>query len=224
MNSSKKVHVIFPRRKQHSSGLGAPVELTLDFLKPYFTKPLTQVCEELGISATAIKKACRRFGVSKWPFRTLTAKTSRNRDKVMAWEVEGGVQTSQGSDNTNQLPATRAVDAAIDISTQIKIESNQHRMNPLWFGEVGTPCSELDSNSDSNDEFDEIEHVSSPLLEAPAVCHGIVHVAAPIECNGFTWEHPRVAVEQWGLASPFHFPEDSPLEWCASDLWSLNIG
>jgi len=77
-----QVCVICPRRKgkpAEGANGASPVALSLEFLRPLFKKPLTQVSEELGLSATAIKKACRRFGVPKWPFRTLTAKTSRNR-------------------------------------------------------------------------------------------------------------------------------------------------
>lgn len=31
-----------------------------------------------------IKKACRKFGIPKWPFRTLTSKASRNRSSFQA--------------------------------------------------------------------------------------------------------------------------------------------
>eukprot|EP00287_Rhodomonas_sp_CCMP768_P008111 CAMPEP_0196748276 /NCGR_PEP_ID=MMETSP1091-20130531/72962_1 /TAXON_ID=302021 /ORGANISM="Rhodomonas sp., Strain CCMP768" /LENGTH=212 /DNA_ID=CAMNT_0042095563 /DNA_START=22 /DNA_END=660 /DNA_ORIENTATION=+ len=86
----RQVCVICPRRKGKAQegkaperGSGAtPVTLSLEFLRPLFKKPLTVVSKELGLSATAIKKACRRFGVPKWPFRTLTAKTSRNRTYI----------------------------------------------------------------------------------------------------------------------------------------------
>lgn len=86
----RQVCVICPRRKGKPQegkaperGTGAtPVTLSLEFLRPLFKKPLTVVSKELGLSATAIKKACRRFGVPKWPFRTLTAKTSRNRTYI----------------------------------------------------------------------------------------------------------------------------------------------
>jgi len=78
------VHVVCPRRKAgelygERRTPSSPVELSLEFLNPLFTKPLNVVSNELGISATAIKKACRKFGIPKWPFRTLTAKNSRNR-------------------------------------------------------------------------------------------------------------------------------------------------
>eukprot|EP00961_Rhodomonas_salina_P146383 1970420-Rhodomonas_salina.1 len=67
-----------------SRSTGGPVEITLQLLKPYFSTPLTECAEQLGLSATAIKKACRRLGIPKWPFRTLTAKSSRNRAAVQA--------------------------------------------------------------------------------------------------------------------------------------------
>eukprot|EP00287_Rhodomonas_sp_CCMP768_P006948 CAMPEP_0196722448 /NCGR_PEP_ID=MMETSP1091-20130531/4810_1 /TAXON_ID=302021 /ORGANISM="Rhodomonas sp., Strain CCMP768" /LENGTH=275 /DNA_ID=CAMNT_0042064153 /DNA_START=15 /DNA_END=840 /DNA_ORIENTATION=- len=82
MNSA---YVVCPRRKLGNGAFrasGAPVEVTLQMLRPYFEKPLVEAADELGLSATAIKKACRTFGIPKWPFRTLAAKSSRNRVAV----------------------------------------------------------------------------------------------------------------------------------------------
>mmetsp|Transcript_32588 Transcript_32588/g.66133 ORF Transcript_32588/g.66133 Transcript_32588/m.66133 type:complete len:326 (+) Transcript_32588:2-979(+) len=105
-----QVCVICPRRKgkptDKRSGT-SPVALSLDFLRPLFKKPLTQVSEELGLSATAIKKACRRFGVPKWPFRTLTAKTSRNRttfEGAPSPQVHAGFANPEGTDARHQNP------------------------------------------------------------------------------------------------------------------------
>eukprot|EP00961_Rhodomonas_salina_P138178 1858973-Rhodomonas_salina.1 len=35
--------------------------------------------ERLGICTTAIKKLCRKFGIKKWPYRTLMSTSRRSR-------------------------------------------------------------------------------------------------------------------------------------------------
>lgn len=88
--------VVNPRRGKVSGASKtstAPVQLTLETLKPYFRKPLNDACLELGLSASAIKKACRMFGIPKWPCRSLTARHSINRE-VMEAVSEGRASTS----------------------------------------------------------------------------------------------------------------------------------
>ena len=40
-------------------------------LQDYFHLPLHAVAEMFGLSSSAIKTMCRRFGISKWPRRKL---------------------------------------------------------------------------------------------------------------------------------------------------------
>jgi hypothetical protein len=139
-----QVCVICPRRKGKPTEPGgngtSPVALSLEFLRPYFKKPLTQVSEELGLSATAIKKACRRFGVPKWPYRTLTSKTSRNRS---SWGVAytapyqriadpSQQQTSGSSENSAQGPSfSQRQDAARQTEDGTKLEEDAKMMKEV---------------------------------------------------------------------------------------------
>jgi hypothetical protein len=62
---------IFPRRKAgqvKSEALG-PVLITLEVLESLSDAPLGDAAKKLGISPTAIKKACRKLGVLRWPYR-----------------------------------------------------------------------------------------------------------------------------------------------------------
>lgn len=66
----RTTNIVFPRRKAGEAQREAePVVITLELLQKYFDLPLHVAAKELGICATAIKKACRKVGVMRWPFR-----------------------------------------------------------------------------------------------------------------------------------------------------------
>lgn len=67
------VNTIFPRRKQgqHARINSQPVVLDEATLSQLFTLPLHKAAVKLGISATAMKSACRKLGIKKWPYRAL---------------------------------------------------------------------------------------------------------------------------------------------------------
>ncbi|KAJ1481336.1 hypothetical protein T484DRAFT_1899593, partial [Baffinella frigidus] len=69
----KGVNKIIPRRKagQRERTSTQPVVLDEETLTKLFSIPLHQAAASLGISATALKSACRKLGVHKWPFRAV---------------------------------------------------------------------------------------------------------------------------------------------------------
>jgi len=59
------------------------VKVTFDMLKARFDKPLCDVATELGVCMTFIKKACRKNGIKRWPFRKVQAMRNRQeRERV----------------------------------------------------------------------------------------------------------------------------------------------
>jgi hypothetical protein len=44
-------------------------EVKLDELSKYFHLPEKSVAKELGICLTSLKKLCRSYGITRWPFR-----------------------------------------------------------------------------------------------------------------------------------------------------------
>jgi len=53
-------------------GSGDSTDITLEEVKAYFGMPLRQAAQQLGICGTTLKSVCRRLGIQKWPFRTLS--------------------------------------------------------------------------------------------------------------------------------------------------------
>eukprot|EP00287_Rhodomonas_sp_CCMP768_P010654 CAMPEP_0196728526 /NCGR_PEP_ID=MMETSP1091-20130531/9173_1 /TAXON_ID=302021 /ORGANISM="Rhodomonas sp., Strain CCMP768" /LENGTH=225 /DNA_ID=CAMNT_0042071281 /DNA_START=32 /DNA_END=709 /DNA_ORIENTATION=+ len=70
-SSSHAVSVdVYPRRKAGQACLGSdrpPVKVTYDLLAPFFGRPLQVVAKRMGLCCTALKKACRKLGIERWP-------------------------------------------------------------------------------------------------------------------------------------------------------------
>ena len=71
---------VFPRRKpghtkREPCSAVAPVAVSLEVLESLASYSLPLAASKLGISATAMKKACRKLGISRWPY--LPARTGR---------------------------------------------------------------------------------------------------------------------------------------------------
>ncbi|EKX42776.1 hypothetical protein GUITHDRAFT_111146 [Guillardia theta CCMP2712] len=59
---------IAPRPRPGSSA-PSHVSLSLQALSPLFHTPQDQAAHVLGISLTSLKSACRRLGISRWPYK-----------------------------------------------------------------------------------------------------------------------------------------------------------
>lgn len=53
------------------------ITVTMEMLSSRFNKPLCDVATELGVCMTFLKKACRRHGIKRWPFRKVQAQIHR---------------------------------------------------------------------------------------------------------------------------------------------------
>jgi len=67
------------------------IPVTFEMLQLRFDKPLCDVAKELGVCMTFIKKACRKHGIKRWPFRKVQA--IRNRQERIRVKDPAGVQT-----------------------------------------------------------------------------------------------------------------------------------
>jgi len=72
--------VILPRRKAgqpETERESEPVVLNRDVLESLFHLPLAAASGKLGLSATSIKKVCRRMGIIKWPYKSCRSGSKR---------------------------------------------------------------------------------------------------------------------------------------------------
>ena len=85
------VSTVIPRRKagQVSSNTSSPVSITLETLGLYANVPLSKAATLLGISSTAMKKACRKLGVTRWPYNVPTlAKSAPGKPNPSVTQVD----------------------------------------------------------------------------------------------------------------------------------------
>mmetsp|Transcript_21822 Transcript_21822/g.43910 ORF Transcript_21822/g.43910 Transcript_21822/m.43910 type:complete len:207 (-) Transcript_21822:17-637(-) len=138
--------VVNPRRGKVSGSSKtstAPVELSLEVLQPYFRRPMREACSELGLSASAIKKACRAFGIPKWPCRSLTARQSIDREG-MEDVLEGRVSSSLFA-SANLPPQPTSSGARSDPAVHRCLHEPVHQIAET--GVVGSEFSEQQSHT-----------------------------------------------------------------------------
>ena len=84
--SESVVSTVFPRRKpgdtKRDCSAVAPVALSLEVLEQLANYSLPHAASKLGISATAMKKACRKLGIARWPY--LPARPGRHFEAASA--------------------------------------------------------------------------------------------------------------------------------------------
>uniref|UniRef100_A0A7S0EGS5 RWP-RK domain-containing protein n=1 Tax=Hanusia phi TaxID=3032 RepID=A0A7S0EGS5_9CRYP len=81
--ASSRVALVCPRKRKAGNGQSArqpddPVVLTRELLEGLFDRSLASASEALGICPTAIKKACRRLGIDKWPYKGSAGRSSNS--------------------------------------------------------------------------------------------------------------------------------------------------
>mmetsp|Transcript_2001 Transcript_2001/g.3662 ORF Transcript_2001/g.3662 Transcript_2001/m.3662 type:complete len:98 (-) Transcript_2001:5-298(-) len=65
-------------------------DFKLEELSKYFHLPEKAVAKELGICLTSLKKLCRSYGITRWPFRKLKS-IQRTLAKVQDESAQPGV-------------------------------------------------------------------------------------------------------------------------------------
>eukprot|EP00871_Galdieria_phlegrea_P000718 jgi/Galph1/1647/GphlegSOOS_G313.1 len=71
--------------------------LTIETISPYFTQNIQTAAKELGICCTLLKKTCRKYGISRWPYRKIQSvdKTiHQTKERLQFLEENLGTDTS----------------------------------------------------------------------------------------------------------------------------------
>lgn len=78
-------------------------EITFEVLASLFHLPLSMAAQQLGVCCTALKKKCRKNGISRWPYRTL-----QSIDKMIK-AIETSPQNERASIELEYLQSKRDV-------------------------------------------------------------------------------------------------------------------
>ncbi|EME27997.1 Protein NLP7 [Galdieria sulphuraria] len=49
----------------------ASSQLTIEVISPYFTQSIQTASKKLGVCCTLLKKICRKYGITRWPYRKI---------------------------------------------------------------------------------------------------------------------------------------------------------
>ena len=79
---------VFARKKatrgEEVRGTEEHLLLSLRTISPFFHLPLEEAAEKLGLCRTALKNACRKCGIGRWPFRASGGRVRRDSFSSLA--------------------------------------------------------------------------------------------------------------------------------------------
>lgn len=197
-------NVIFPRRKQgqHNKKHGRKegVVVTIEILESVFHMPLHKACKSLGVCATALKRACRKLGVQKWPYRDQQGQTQRSFTPEENACVPKQIRAAAAA--TAAAAASRQ--ALISMGINVGRAAGRQDTNPAtWASRSSsvdsTACSSPEDSAESTpaDAIDVEEHI----IQAPADVEetSLRSRAAPqpyaTDCNNPAQAETRVEVK-----------------------------
>jgi len=107
------IQVILPRRKSGQSEVDResiePVILNRALLQSLFHLPLATASKRLGLSATSIKKVCRKIGIIKWPYKSCRKRGS---------SCDSGSDKSSSTTLSSSSPVTNQTDEESDYTNE----------------------------------------------------------------------------------------------------------
>jgi hypothetical protein len=124
----EEVQLVFPRGRKHTATQN-PVALTKSLLEQMFDRSLADASHQLGICQTAIKKACRKFGIQKWPYRSPNPGPKKAKRTAMHEPL-----VLASSSPTPPLPASNPEIAPTSVSEPSlrELKAQHHQRLPAW--------------------------------------------------------------------------------------------
>jgi len=130
----KAVSKVIPRRKPGQSlEETKAVCISLETLERFSNIPLAKAAVALGISPTAMKKACRRLGITRWPHSTQAAPAKNDGAYVRR------IQRKHAASLHKEAGTPQASEASTEVSTG---PSDAAKM---WPGHAAIDCANVDA-------------------------------------------------------------------------------
>ena len=99
----------------------SPLGVTLDQLRVHFDKHLKDAARDLGVGSTTLKRICRRFGINRWPRRSL--KSNQQRLAMIAAMSPGGAAAAAAA-NAKARPSPSPADTVATDDSFRQRDSN----------------------------------------------------------------------------------------------------
>ncbi|GAB4823336.1 hypothetical protein N2152v2_010382 [Parachlorella kessleri] len=96
------------RRRRCQTGILA-ADITKEMLEQWFHLPSHEACGHLGISLSVLKRVCRKLGIPRWPYRTLTQNWGQEQQHAV--EPAGRSASQSGQPPTPPSGSTAETDS-----------------------------------------------------------------------------------------------------------------
>mmetsp|Transcript_19228 Transcript_19228/g.28381 ORF Transcript_19228/g.28381 Transcript_19228/m.28381 type:complete len:452 (+) Transcript_19228:156-1511(+) len=102
---------VLSKKMKHPKGWRSN-SITLKVLEKHYSKSLVETSKSVGLSVTMLKKACRRFGIRRWPHRKLAC-----IDRMIV-KTKSSLAELEGKSVANQIQGEMTIET---LQQQIKI-------------------------------------------------------------------------------------------------------
>ncbi|XP_057801122.1 protein NLP6-like isoform X5 [Salvia miltiorrhiza] len=94
------------------------ISLTYEVLEPHFGKPLKDVEKDLGVGRSTIKRACRDYGIGRWPNR------KEHEKNLPLFQEQNGGDSHQDTSNESTHPVIVAEEEKEKVMIKVKYKED----------------------------------------------------------------------------------------------------
>jgi hypothetical protein len=187
-----------PTRGEEVRGTEAQFLLSLQSLSPLFHLPLGQAAEQLGLCRTALKNACRKCGLARWPFCAPVGRV--HRESTVSPSPPDIARSTSYSHPAGCISPSHSLDAPARVNSLQRARSD------------ASPRSSL--KPQSGFLFSSIE--SSLSAELPDNALSFTAAAAwgvPPAQDGWPLPPPAATSDEWGAGSSTSLSVEAFVGW-----------
>jgi hypothetical protein len=194
---------LYPRRKHGGCPPAkhrTPVTLDYETLESLFDMPQPDAARELGIALTTLKHACRRLGVTRWPYsrkratpsaRGLASASSQRSASSDCSTTESSTITALGSPYPDDVVDCKALDASHDDSSDVSVAKLSADSSPEVHSTENDPVMADPFALDALNEHVESSHIKKMELHHLQATRCTPTGAKPLPRGGqalFSWQ------------------------------------
>jgi len=167
------------------------LSLNIESLKPFFHLTLDEAAYSLGLGSTTLKQVCRSLGISRWPYRQVTAKFERKHGQKRKKSERNSdplhPQTDSVKGPKKSRTKTHGSPQACAISESSSCDSSVDEFDYVQKDIAACPTPEITVPLPVDDEREDAE--SDAPFEPPDVMGQCPHIACedPFEEDWHYW-------------------------------------
>ncbi|GJQ13862.1 hypothetical protein GpartN1_g5653.t1 [Galdieria partita] len=109
----------------------ASSQLTIEVISPYFTQSIQTASRNLGVCCTLLKKICRKYGITRWPYRKIQSiERSIQQTKERLQFLEQIVAQEQNGNAYNEMLKLRTELFELERKRESLLRPDKALINP----------------------------------------------------------------------------------------------